>query len=175
MDYPRTPPAPNPPRTFRRGLADESRASDAARRSRTSGWCTCTPALMWPSRRPGVGRVPGVGSGRATSMSGRPPAEISNPASPRHSGSKLSRSAACSSSASPGMGSAAIVAIVAVVATGGRESVRASFKCPDRRLQGDPARASPRSRVPHRAVVRTDTGALLSAGEVWRAIRPGNP
>ena len=73
---------------------------------------------------------------------------------------------------SPGMGSAAIVG---VVATGGRESARASFTCSDRRLQGDPGRAGPRSRVPHQAVVRTIAGALLSAGEVWRAIRPGNP
>ena len=62
----------------------------------------------------------------------------------------------------------------AVIATRGRESTRASFTCPNRRLAGEPDRAGPQNRVPHRTALRTDTGALLSAGEVWRAIRPGN-
>jgi hypothetical protein len=127
---------------------------------------------MWPSRRPGVGRVPQVGSGRAASVSGRLPAGTTKAASRHGLGSKLPRSAACSSSGSSGTGFATIAA---VVPTRRRVHARASFACPACRFQGDPDRAGPQSRVPHRPAVCTDTGAFLSAGEVWRAAGPDPP
>ena len=172
MGYPRSHPAPNPPRTFRRGLADESRASVAPRGSRTSGWRTCTSArdVAVPQTRCWTSPGSAIWSGSIglRSSTGRD-FEPRQPSKFRLEAVAVRRVLVVRSS---GMGSAAIVA---VVATGGRESTRASFTRPDRRFPGEPERAGPHSRVPHRPAVRTDTEALLSAREVWRAIRPGNP